>query len=249
MAKRSAQDTAAAKAKKHIMIEKPIAVTLKECDAIKSAVEQADVHLMPAFKMRYYPLIQKAHEFIPQPQVQFGQIIKKPWTDNRWDMIPEQGGGNIIGQGCHGVDLIRFLAGSDATQVYAVGGTFTHPGHPFPDQCMASIRFANGTGANWIQGDAGTAGMTSDFFWEIFADGRSVQLGDRLMKATFNDRGKIWTEERTSEEGFQMETEEFVGALLEGRTPCITLHDGIEATRIPLAAIESIRTGTVQQLR
>ncbi len=239
---------ASAKARKHVMIEKPMALTVQECKDIEAAVKQAEIHLMPAFKMRYYSLVRKAHELIPKPQVQFGQIIKQPWAADRWDVKPEQGGGNVLTQGCHGIDLIRFFAGSEATHVFAAGGAFTHPGHPFPDQLMASVRFADGRGASWIQGDAGAARMTGDFFWEVFADGRSVQLYNRLMHATFNDGGKVWTEQTTEEEGFLNESIDFVTSLLEGRAPATTVHDGTEATRIPLAAIESIRTGEVQRL-
>jgi predicted dehydrogenase len=241
---------AAAKAGKHVMIEKPLALTLDECRAIERAVTAAGVHLMPAFKMRYYPTVRMAKELIPTPHVQYGRIIKQRWADNRWDMPPEQGGGNVLGQGCHTIDLVRYLAGSDVVSVHAVGGNFTHPDHPFPDQCMSTVRFANGTGAVWVQGDAGPARMTGDFYWELFGDGnKSAQIWDRLKKATYFDNGKTWTEERPDEEGFQLESEAFIGALAEGRAPMTTLHDGIEATRIPLAAIESIRTGKVVHLR
>ncbi|MBI2191756.1 MAG: Gfo/Idh/MocA family oxidoreductase [Planctomycetes bacterium] len=235
----------AAQARKHVLIEKPMALTRSECDAVVTAVREAGVHLMPAFKMRYYPLSQKAREFIPKPEVLFGQIIKQPWSDTRWDQAPEQGGGNVLSQGCHGADLIRFFAESEVVHVHAVGGTHTHPGHSFPDQCMASLRLADGRGALWVQGDAGAASMTSAFFFQLFASGRSVQLWDRLTKATFTDRGRVWTEERPEEEGFQLENIEFISALLEGRAPTTDVHDGAMATRIPLAAIESIRTGQV----
>lgn len=237
---------AAAKAKKHVLIEKPIAVTVEQCRQIEDAVKPSGIVYMPAFKMRYYPVVTQAREFIPRPQVQFGQIIKKRWSDERWDMLPEQGGGPILNQGCHTIDLTRFLQGSDATHVYAVGGTHTHPGHPFPDQCMASVRFANGTGANFIQGDAGAASFTGDFFWEIFADDRSVQIYKRCMAGTFNDNGKVWVHEDPEELAFQLENDDFIAAILEGREGTkVGLWDGIQATRIPLAAIESIRHNRV----
>ena len=239
---------AAAQAGKHILIEKPLALTIMDCEAVAKAVEKAGVHLMPAFKMRYYPLLQKAKEFIPQPQVLVSQMMDNRWGDQVWAQDPVQGGANVHSQGCHTTDLLRYLAGSEPKRVWAAGGTMTHPGHPCIDQCVASILFANGHVASWIQGDAALPPYTSKFFFELFGGGRSVQLYDRFKTATFFDGQKTWVEKRDEEEGFRLENVEFITALREGRPPALTAHDGLQATRICLAADRAIRTGQVQEL-
>jgi predicted dehydrogenase len=239
---------AAAKAGKHIMIEKPLALKLEDCEAVAEAVDRSGVVLMPAFKMRYYPLIRRAKEFIPKPMVLLGQVLDRRWLDDFWAQDPIKGGANVHSQGCHITDILRFLAGSEPTQVWAAGGTMTHPGHPCIDQCVASIRFANGCAASWISGDAGLGQFTSKFFFEIYGDNKSVQVYDRNKHACFDDGDKTWVEERPDEEGFQLENEEFVKALTEGRQPELSAHDAIQATRIVLAADKAIRTGEVQDL-
>jgi predicted dehydrogenase len=239
---------AAAEAGKHILIEKPLALQMEQCEAVAAAVEKAGIYMMPAFKMRYYPLIQKAHEFIPEPQLLVGQMMDNRWGDANWAQDPVQGGANVHSQGCHTTDIMRFLSGSEPQRVWAAGGTMTHPGHPCIDQCVASIQFANGHVGSWIQGDACLGQFTSKFFFELFGDGKSVQLYDRLKKATFFDGKETWVEERDEEEGFQVENVEFIAALKEGRQPELTVLDGIQATRIVLAADRAIRTGEVQEL-
>ncbi len=240
---------AAAVAGKNIFIEKPLALTISECEAIADAVRASGVTLMPAFKMRYYPLVRKAHEFIPEPQVLVGQMMCGRWPDDSWAQDPVQGGANVHSQGCHTTDIIRYLSGSEPKTLWAAGGMLTHPGHPCIDQCVASIQFTNGHIGSWIQGDAGESPFTSKFFFELYgADGRSVQLYDRLKKATFYDGKESWTEERPDEEGFFLENAEFIAALEQGRQPELTVHDGIQATRIVLAADRAIRTGEVQSL-
>ncbi len=239
---------AAARAGKHILIEKPLALAVDACEAVAEAVARAGVFLMPAFKMRYYPLIRKAKEFIPEPQVLVGQMMDKRWDDDHWAQDPVQGGANVHSQGCHTTDILRFLAGSEPKRIWAAGGTLTHPGHPSIDQCVAAIQFANGHVASWIQGDAALGPFTSKFFFELFSDGKSVQLYDRLKQATFSAGQQTWSERREEEEGFQLENEEFVAALRAGRPPELTVHDGIQATRIVLAADRAIRTGCVQEL-
>jgi predicted dehydrogenase len=203
---------------------------------------------MPAFKMRFYPLIQMAHEFIPEPQVIVGQMMDARWGDDSWAQDPIQGGANVHSQGCHTTDILRYFAGSEPVKVWAAGGMMTHPQHPCIDQCVASIQFANGHVASWIQGDAALGQFTSKFFFELFGNGRSVQLYDRLKKATFFDGEKTWVEERPDEEGMLLENKEFVSALKEGRQPVLSSCDGIQATRIVLTADKAIRTGEVQVL-
>jgi predicted dehydrogenase len=238
----------AARAGKHILIEKPLALKLEDCQAVSDEIRKSGVHLMPAFKMRYYPLIRRAHEFIPRPQVLVGQMMDERWPDDVWPQDPVQGGANVHSQGCHMTDILRYLAGSEPVCLWAAGGMLTHPGHPCIDQCVASIQFENGHVASWIQGDVAIGGLTSKFFLGLFGEGRSVQLFDRFKKATFNDGTRTWTEERPDEEGFFLEDCEFIAALAEERVPGIGVNDGIQATRMVLAADGAIRTGEVQQL-
>jgi len=238
----------AARAGKHIFIEKPLALTIEDCEAVAREVEKAGVFMMPAFKMRFYPLIRRAHEFIPNPQVLVGQMMDARWPDDIWAQDPIQGGANVHSQGCHTTDILRYLAGSEPKRIWASGGAISHPGHRCIDQCVASIQFENGHIAAWIQGDAALGQFTSKFFFELFGDGKSVQIYDRLKQATFFDGEKTWTEERPEEEGFQLENEEFTSALREHRQPVLSAQDGIQATRIVLAADRAIRTGEVQEL-
>lgn len=237
----------AARSGKHILVEKPLALNLEDCEAIAKEVEASGVWLMPAFKLRYYPLIQMAREFIPHPQVMVGQMMDARWEDELWAQDPVKGGANVHSQGCHTTDILRYLSGSEPEALWAAGGAITHPGHPRPDQCVASIRFQNGSVASWIQGDAAEGPFTSKFFIELFGNGRSVQLYDRFKKATFWDGNTSWIEERKEEEGMLLENREFVQALTEGRAPAIGSLDGIQATRIVLAADAAIRDGKVQR--
>lgn len=238
---------AAAEAGKHILLEKPIALALEDCERVAEAVDKHGVIMMPAFKMRYYPCIVKAREFIPKPHVIVGQVMDNRWPDDLWAQDPILGGGNVQSQGCHTTDILRFFADSEPKKIWATGGALTHPGHECIDQCVASIQFENGVVASWIQGDACQTEFTSKFFFEMFGEGRSVAIYDRLKKATFRDGENSWTEERPEEEGYQLENEAFIKALQENRQPELTALDGIQATRMVLAADKAIRTGDVQE--
>lgn len=239
---------AAAQAGKHVLVEKPLSLSVEECQAVAAAVKDAGVRLMPAFKMRYYPLLQEAREFVPEPQVIVGQMMDDRWRDDAWAQDPVRGGANVYSQGCHTTDVIRWMARSEPELLWAAGGAMTHPGHPRIDQCAASIRFASGAVASWIQGDAAMGRMTGKFFLELFGGGRSVQLYDRFKAATFYDGKREWTERVDREDGFLLENREFIAALRGRRAPEVDAADGIQATRMVLAADRAIRTGQVQRL-
>ena len=236
----------AARAGKHILVEKPLALNLEDCEAIAAAVRESGVFLMPAFKLRFYPLVQMAHEFIPRPQVLMAQMMDDRWPDDCWAQDPVQGGANVASQGCHAVDLLRYFADSEPHSLWAAGGAMTHPEHACIDQCVASIRFHNGSVASWIQGDAAMGHFTGKFFFGIFGEGKSVQLYDRCTKAVFSDGTNCWTEERDSEEGIELENIAFINSIRSRNQCTISLNDGMQATRIVLAAERATRSGEVQ---
>ena len=66
----------AAERQKHVMVEKPLALTLRECYEVGNAVEKHGITLMTGFKMRYYPSVARAREFIPSPLVTIAQMME-----------------------------------------------------------------------------------------------------------------------------------------------------------------------------
>jgi len=239
---------AAARAGRHIFCEKPLALDVKSCEQVAETIEKTGVCMMPGFKMRYYPLVREAKAFLPNPQVVVGQMMDYRWKDDYWAQDPVQGGGNVLSQGCHTVDLLRYFANSEPVAVWAAGGAMTHPGHQCIDQCVASIQFANGCVGSWIQGDAGRPELVSKFYFELFGHDRSVQLYDRLTRATLNEPSRTRNIHRDDEEGFRLENEAFIAALNNGHKAEQTVHDAVQVTRIVLAAQAAIRTGNVQTL-
>jgi predicted dehydrogenase len=231
-----------ARAGKHVLIEKPLALSVEECQAIGKAVEETGIKLMVAFKMRYYEMVRKAHELIPRPVLAAVQIMDNRWPDDWWASDPVIGGGNVLSQGVHACDIVRFMAGADPVEVYAAGGNYyTTTG--VVDNLCASFRFANGTAGNWIQGDCRIPPLTSKFFLEVFAENRSVTLSDRLCTLTYSEAGHDTQVVRGSESGFVEENRIFVDCLLNDRQPPIDHVDGLMATLMVLQAFASLKSG------
>lgn len=239
----------AAEAGKNVLVEKPLALTVEDCRRIGDAVEREGIRLFTAFKMRYYPMIQKARELIPEPLMVVMQMMDNRWGDT-WANDPVLGGGNVYSQGCHSCDLLRYVAGSDPEEVYAAGGNYYQPNGRL-DNLTATFRFENGAAGCWIQGDANQPELTSKLFMEIFAENRSVLLTDRFCTLTYTETGKEPVVYRGEEGGFVEENRLFVEALQTGASMAADHVDGLMATLMMIQAgrsVESMRPEPVASL-
>ncbi|HIE51177.1 MAG TPA: Gfo/Idh/MocA family oxidoreductase [Armatimonadetes bacterium] len=158
----------AAQAGKHVFVEKPLTLSIEDCQEVERAVEGAGVKLMVGFQARFSPFSQKLKEVIPRPLVTVGQLVDPRWGDEIWANDPVEGGGNVLSQGCHAFDLVCWFNDSEPVTIYAEGGNFTHPQLPITDSVVATIRFANGSVASVIIGDFGANPFTGKAFYELF---------------------------------------------------------------------------------
>lgn len=245
----------AANSGKHILIEKPLALTIEECDRIGEAVDKTGVKLMVCFKMRFMPMVQRVKELIHKPILLVGQMMDARWSDDAWSQKPGTGGGNVISQGCHTSDLLCYLAGSEPEVVYAEGGTFIHPGSSIIDNIVGTIRFKNGVIASIIQGDGGLNNFTSKFFIEVFAGEKGATLYNRCHDVMFwgiepqHLQAETYSEDsRVDPEGDLHLLKAFVDFLLGYRDSIPGWQDGRRATAIINKFFEAIKTGIPQKM-
>lgn len=230
----------AAEAGKNVLVEKPLALTVEDCRRIGDSVEREGTRLFTAFKMRYYPMVQRARELIPEPLMVVMQMMDNRWGDT-WANDPVLGGGNVYSQGCHSCDLLRYVAGADPEEVYAAGGNYYQPNGRL-DNLTATFRFENGAAGCWIQGDANQPELTSKLFMEVFAEDRSVLLTDRFCTLTYTETGKEPVVYRGEEGGFVEENRLLVEALRTGAPMAADHVDGLMATLMMIQAGRSVES-------
>ena len=150
--RRHPEDTiAAARAGKHVLIEKPVATTPDELRAMDAAVREAGVRTVVSFVLRWIPLVQAAKAMLAEGL--FGEPI---YVQADYWHNPEQSGypgaagrlqratiDAILSGGCHAVDLARYLMESDIVEVTALE-TSAQAGLPRAANQVALVRFANG---------------------------------------------------------------------------------------------------------
>ena len=231
-----------ARAGKHILIEKPLALSVEECQAIGRAVDETGVKLMVAFKMRYYELVRKARELIPNPLILSMQMMDNRWPDAFWANDPVSGGGNVLSQGVHSCDILRYMAGADPIEVYAAGRNY-YTSTGVVDNLCATFRFANGVSANWTQGDCRVAPIASKFFLQMFAEDRSLSLTDRFCTLTYAEAGRETLILKGIESGFVDENRAFIDCIRNEIPVPIDHVDGLMSTLMVLQAFASLRSG------
>jgi len=246
----------AAAAKKHIVLEKPIALNLKEADEIISAAKKAGVKMMVAHVLRFWPeyvLMKKLFDEgkIGKPLSGFAQRVCCAPPTVRWYRDPKMGAGAVLNLSIHDFDMVNWFFGKPV-RVYATGhwGEFGAL-----DDLSCTISYANGVDA-CVEGS-----FLMPLKWP-FTMGLRV-LGDKgalhfLFKASLNleEREKavkelalITSQDATElnaeqKDGYHAELEYFVSCLKANKHPkTITPQDARLALEVALACIKSVKTG------
>lgn len=158
---------AAARAGKHIFMEKPIAVTVEEALELEREVRRAKVKYLIGLCNRLAPAVKRAKELLPNPWITFGQC-----TDL------------VSGQACHNLDLIvHKFHDAPLISVYATGGHYYDLDLHLPaDSFIATLRFADGSQACYIQHGKAYNALMSKYSFQLFGKDRCVFLARRFKE-------------------------------------------------------------------
>jgi predicted dehydrogenase len=229
----------ALQAGKHVFVEKPLAITPEQLDAIVGAVHASPL-LTVGFNRRFAPLAIQLGQFLAdrtEPFYAHYRVNAGYISLNHWTQDPAQGGGRIIGEGCHFVDFLTFLAGAAPVSVTA---------HALPDngkyrEDNVSMTFAFPDGSIGVvdylaNGDKSFPKERV----EVFCGGRVAVLDDfRSLKTVRDGRRKIV--KKAQDKGWFGEWQAFVNSIHEGGQPPIPYEQLVGVTKATFAAVESIR--------
>ncbi|MDO9117854.1 MAG: bi-domain-containing oxidoreductase [Nitrospira sp.] len=240
---------AALKAGKHVFVEKPLAITREELETIIQTYEAACLKkegtpplLMVGFNRRFAPQIQKVKRLlngVSDPKtfvmtVNAGNIPTEHWTQDR--MI---GGGRIIGEGCHFVDLLRFLAGSPIVSVQAMMMGAAARGTSRDDKATFTIEFADGSFGTVHYLANGHKSFPKERL-EVFCGGRILQLDNFRKLQGYGWPGfkkmNLWQQDK----GNAACAAAFIQAIREGTPSPIPFHELVEVSRATFDIMDSL---------
>jgi predicted dehydrogenase len=248
----------AAAAGKHVFLEKPMALTLAECDAIIEATGRAGVLLQLGFMRRFDPEFSAAFERIQAGEIGRPMLIKSltngPGLPPPWARDLRQSNGMLAEVNSHDWDCVRWLMASDLERVYAEVANFKGPARGvdapgFFDNAVVSIRFRSGALGS-ISGVC-PCEYGYDARVEIVGELGIIQIGElrgqAVLVCTDRAHGLVTPIYRTWAErfawGYIREMEHFVGCILSGTPPSVGGADGRWAVAAVLAANRAISVG------
>jgi predicted dehydrogenase/threonine dehydrogenase-like Zn-dependent dehydrogenase len=229
------QAIAAAQAGKHIFLEKPMGMTVGQCEAILDAAQEAGVLLTVGFNRRAAPTaraLKAALDATPGPKTLIFRVNAGLLPDTHWLLDPVEGGGRLLGEGVHFIDFICGMVGASPTVVAAQGA-----GQDFE----ITMRFPDGSLGIVIYTALGSVQFPKERV-EAFAGGGVAVLDDFRSLAFTGMAGKT-TRRAAQDKGQRALLENFAAAIRSEADLIVTGEDGLRATRIALAALESMRTG------
>jgi scyllo-inositol 2-dehydrogenase (NAD+) len=254
----------AAEAGKHVFCEKPMALTLAECDDMIGAAEQAGVVLQIGFMRRFQPEFVEARRRIEAGDVGEPMVIKSltrgPGLPPPWAWSLEHSNGMLAEVNSHDFDSVRWLVGADIERVYAEvanvkGAARGVEAADFYDNAVVSLRFASGA-IGTIDGTC-PADYGYDARVEIVCSEGLLVIGDlrgqALVEVRDRDVGTVTPLHRTwpdrFREAYRAEMRSFVDAALEGTPPVVSGADGRAAVAAVIAANRSWQEGRPVELR
>jgi predicted dehydrogenase len=247
---------AAAKAGRHILCEKPMAMDVAECAAMIEAAEKAGVRLQVAFMRRFDAGFIAAREAMDSGRIGTTVLVKSlsrgASSPQAWMFDLAKSNGTLSEVNSHDIDTLRWFTGSEFDEVYAIAGNYrcpqALPAHPdYYDNFVMTATFRNGM-QGLIDGAASVA-YGYDARVEVLGTKGVLfvgQLADKAVVSCVEGEGLkqsvVWSWRALFREAYEAEEREFVAAVAEGRAPRVGGRDGMAAVSVVLAGNESIRT-------
>ncbi len=228
---------------KHVFVEKPLAMTLKELSKVEKAYNNANQHLMVGFNRRFAPQVQTMKKLLDnasEPKsfimlMNAGSIPADHWTQDS-----EIGGGRIIGEACHYIDLMRFLAGSEIVSVQARRMGDNDGVEVSEDKASITLGFADGSFGTIHYFANGAASFPKERI-EIFAAGKVLQLDNFLKLKGYGWKGFKKQNLMRQDKGQNACSAAFLNAIKTGTQTPIPASELFEVAKVSIEVAEGLR--------
>lgn len=234
---------------KHVFVEKPICITPEELQQIAPALRdpQRRTIVMVGFNRRFAPIsveLKKAFESIPGPKIVNIRVNAGFIPKDNWIQIPAIGGGRIIGEMCHFIDLMQYFTDAQPQKVYASCLKSENTKEKNDDNISIVIEFSNGSVGTLVYVANGDKSLPKEQI-EIFGGGKVGIIQD--FRGGFLHAGNKVTKLKSEGKGHKQEVQAFIEAIKnqKGQDP-ISAESILYTTQTTFAIADSLRTGLPQ---
>ncbi len=238
----------ALKANKHVFCEKPLALNQEDLRAIAKTLEGCDRILAVGFNRRFSPHALELKKFlhsVNEPLIMNYRVNAGLLPRDHWLHDPVQGGGRIIGEGCHFIDFLSFVASSPIASV-VVKGTPSDDRYR-EDNVILMLKYQNGSLGTITYVANGDRSLPKERL-EIFGGGSVVILDDfRRLELNRNGRKRVRQNRWRQDKGHRPEWEAFMRAVRDGGPPPIPYQEVFDVSLASIVALDALRSGSEVQ--
>ena len=228
---------------KNVFVEKPLALTDQELDEVMPAEAGSKGRLMVGFNRRFSPLAQRAKDFFANRstplsllyRVNAGRIPKEHWIQNALE-----GGGRIVGEVCHFIDLMQFLTGSAPVSVFAESVSAKSDKTVDADSVFITLRFADGSNGAIAYLSEGDKSLPKERL-EIFGGSRTFVLDDYRRATLHKDGREEQVTLKAQDKGQQEQIRRVCAIITEGTEAPIRVNELTVTTRATFRILDSLR--------
>jgi predicted dehydrogenase/threonine dehydrogenase-like Zn-dependent dehydrogenase len=224
--------------RKHVFVEKPLCLHEEELDLIRDHYAAANVSLMLGFNRRFAPHIQKAQALLREIRapraihyrINAGQVPADHWIHDK-----NIGGGRILGEVCHFIDLAAYLAGA---KIKSVAANSLEDPNGLTDTLNISLAFANGSIAGISYFSNGNKELDKEYL-EVFAGGVVLQLND-FKELVVYGKSKKASGLGKQDKGHRQEVAAFIDSIRNGGPAPIPFEEIYDSMRATFKVQESL---------
>jgi predicted dehydrogenase len=227
------------KAGKSVFVEKPLCLSREELGRIREAHRLSGRLLAVGFNRRYAPLVREMKARLarlPGPRVIQVRVNAGRLPAEHWTQDPKIGGGRLLGEGCHFLDLVPFLAGAPIVSLLVEKVPPSEGMPPLPDNFALTLRLSDGSLGSILYTSLGEASLGKELL-EVHACGASFVLDD-FSELRIHQSGKVKKLSREKDKGIAREVMELKAALAGEDSELITWKEIESATEWTLRAQE-----------
>lgn len=235
------------KAGKQVFVEKPLALTLEELSDINDTYKDAGGILMVGYNRRFAPLSKKVEAIFQNsgPKVINIRVNAGVIPANHWIQDKKKGGGRILGEVCHFIDLLQYYTGSQPVRVSAEAINNSANDIQNEDNLSITLRFQDGSVGNILYTSIGGKSMPKERI-EIFGAGISMVINDWKTGTIYTEGG---TENlKSGGKGHSEEVHAFFSALKNNTTPPISFESMFYTSYTTLKIHDALQTGLPQDI-
>jgi predicted dehydrogenase/threonine dehydrogenase-like Zn-dependent dehydrogenase len=233
----------ALRAGKRVYVEKPLCLTREELGAIEEAMAEADgPFLMVGFNRRFAPHAAKMRELLAgvrEPKTLIMTVNAGAVATGHWTQDPGVGGGRIVGEGCHFIDLLRYMVGSPIIGVQAASADDA-TGAACEDRMTFTLEFTDGSLGTVHYFANGSKAFPKERL-EVFCAGRVLQLDNWRRMRGYGWPGFGSMNLRRQDKGHAAEMRALVDAVRTGSPSPIGFEEIAEVTRVSFDVVEAAR--------